>query len=331
MFQTEIILFLQSFASDFLTAIFSFFTEIGRSSFVIPLILVILFGVSFRVGCVLVHLVIWNGIITNSLKELFSLPRPANVDSNILLLGEHIPNPTPFTDMGAKSFFGRLPQNVVDYLRANRIDSWGFPSGHSSMSVAFWGSISSFFKKIWVWIIATIMIIFIPLSRMYLGRHFLADVMGGMLLGFLVLMIFYNLVFKNEKLMIFLFEKLGKVQLDLKSILFLTYFLMVPLILLFVPKINPEDIATFFGLNLGLMLLWFRGIPKDSGNIWRRIARVGIAFIFYYGISEALEKGTGLIFKNELGPVEFIRQTLTIFLIFWGSTEISIKLGFFRR
>ncbi|MGD8536743.1 MAG: phosphatase PAP2 family protein [Candidatus Aminicenantes bacterium] len=331
MFQTEIILFLQSYASGFLTIFFKFFTEIGRSSFVIPIMLVILFGVSFRSGFVLVHLVLWNGIITNSLKELFSLPRPANVDSNILLLGENFPNPTPFTDMGAKSFFGRLPQNVVDYLRVNRIDSWGFPSGHSSMAIALWGSISLFFKKIWVWIIAGMMIIFIPLSRMYLGRHFLADVMGGLLLGFLVLLIFYNLVFKKEKLMIFLFEKLGKVQLDLKSILFLTYFLIVPLLLLFVPKIDPEDTATILGLNLGFLLLWFRGIPKDSGKIWQRMARVGIAFIFYYGISEALEKGTGLIFKNDLGPVEFIRQTLTIFLIFWGSTEISIKLGFFRR
>ncbi len=331
MFQTEIILFLQSFASDFLTVFFNFFTEIGRSSFIIPIILVILFGVSFRVGCVLIHLVIWNGIITNSLKELFSLPRPANVDSNIRLLGEHFPNPTPFTDMGAKSFFGRLPQNVVDYLRVNRIDSWGFPSGHSSMAIALWGAISLFFKKIWVWIISGIMIIFIPLSRMYLGRHFLADVIGGLLLGFLVLMIFTNLVFRNEKLKIFLFEKLGKIQLDLKSILFLTYFLIVPFLLLFVPKIDPEDTGTFFGLNLGFLLLWFRGIPKDSGNIWQRIARVGIAFISYYGVSLALEKATGLIFKNELGSVEFIRQTLTIFLIFWGSTEISIKLGFFRR
>jgi membrane-associated phospholipid phosphatase len=330
-FQTEIILFLQSFASDFLTAFFNFFTEIGRSSFVIPIILVILFGVNFRVGCVLAHLVLWNGIITNSLKELFSLPRPANVDSNILLLGEHFPNPTPFTDMGAKSFFGRLPQNVVDYLRVNRIDSWGFPSGHSSMAIALWGSISLFFKKIWVWIIAGMMIIFIPLSRMYLGRHFLADVLGGLLIGFLVLMIFYNLVFRNEKLKIFLFEKLGKVQLDLKSILFLSYFLIVPFLLLFVPKINPEDTATFLGLNLGFLLLWVRGIPKDSGNLWQRLARVGVAFISYYGISVALEKGTGVIFQNEPDSVEFIRQTLTIFLIFWGSTEISIKLGFFRR
>ena len=175
------------------------------------------------------------------------------------------------------------------------------------------------------------MIIFIPLSRMYLGRHFLADVLGGLLLGFLVLMVFYNLVFRNEKLKLFLFEKLGKVQLDLKSILFLAYFLIVPLLLLFVPKIDPEDAATFLGLNLGFLLLWFRGIPKDSGNIWQRIARVGVAFISYYGISEALEKGTGLVFKNELIPVEFIRQTLTIFLIFWGSTELSIRLGFFRR
>lgn len=78
MFQTEIIIFLQSFASDFLTAF---------------------------------------------LKNLFALPRPANVDSNVLLPGKDYPNPTTLKSMGAKSFFGQLPREAVDHLRIHRIDS----------------------------------------------------------------------------------------------------------------------------------------------------------------------------------------------------------------
>lgn len=38
MFQTEIIIFIQSFASDFLTAFFKFFTEIGKSTYAAPLV-----------------------------------------------------------------------------------------------------------------------------------------------------------------------------------------------------------------------------------------------------------------------------------------------------
>ena len=69
MFQTEIVIFLQSFASDFLTSFFVFFTEIGRNTYTTPLMIIILFGVSFRAGFILVHVVAWNGLITFYLKD----------------------------------------------------------------------------------------------------------------------------------------------------------------------------------------------------------------------------------------------------------------------
>ena len=106
MFQTEIIIFLQSFASDFLTGFFKFFTEIGRSTYAAPLVLIVMFGISFRMGFILLHVVSWNGLITFYLKELFLLPRPINVDFHVKLLGEAVRNATPLESMGAKNFFG---------------------------------------------------------------------------------------------------------------------------------------------------------------------------------------------------------------------------------
>lgn len=331
MFQTEIVIFLQSFASDFLTSFFSFFTEIGRNTYTLPLMLIILFGVSFRAGFILVHVVAWNGLITFYLKEYFSLPRPANVDLNVKLLGKSYPNSTLFESMGAKSFFSGLPKHVVEYIRSHPIDSWGFPSGHTSQAMTLWGSIFVFFKTTFIKIIAVVMIIFIPLSRMYLGQHFLADILGGFLIGSMMALAFYNLVIRNDKLKVFFFEKLGKMRFDLVSFLVLIYFLIVPFLALLVPNIDPKNVAYFLGLNLGFLLIRSRGIPKDSGNVPQRIARVLIAGLFFFVSQTALEIVAYILFTVEPITVEFIRQILTVLLFFWGSTEISVKLGLFKR
>lgn len=331
MFQTEIVLFLQSLSSEYLTAFFKFFTEIGRSSYFVPLILVIIFGVNFRAGYIMLHLVIWNGILTEFLKSVFALPRPANVDSTVQLFEKGYPNPTHFKDMGAKSFFGGLPQQVVDSLRANPIDSWGFPSGHTSSVLAVWGYIFLAFRKTWVRVLSVVMVIFIPLSRMYLGRHFLADVLGGFLLGLIMLAVFFNLFFRKTSLKDYLFGCVGKIRLDLKSLLFFTYSLVIPFLLLLIPHIDPVNSARLLGLNLGFLLLWIRGIPKDEGSLLSRIGRVGMAAVFFFAASVALEKMAELLFAKETPSVEYIAEFLGVFLVIWGSTEISLKLKFFRR
>lgn len=331
MFQTEILIFLQSFANDFITSIFKFFTETGRSSYAAPLIVIVLFGISFRAGFILLQVTAWNGLITMGLKEIFALPRPSNVDSNVLLPGEDFPNPTHNEGMGSKSFFGGLPPQVVENFRSHPFDSWGFPSGHTSHSVALWGSVFLFFKKKWVRIICLLMMVFIPLSRMYLGRHFLADVLGGYVLGLIMLLIFLKFVYRNKSLMNFLFEERGRLLFDLKSFLLLFYLFIMPLMILAVPEINPEYLAFFLGFNFGFLLIWFRGIPKDSGNIAQRFARTVIAGVLFFVLRVIFIKTTELLFIEETVLIGFFRQFFSIFLFFWGSTELCIKLGLYKR
>jgi membrane-associated phospholipid phosphatase len=331
MFQTEIIIFLQSFASDFLTAFFKFFTEIGKSTYAAPLVLIVMFGISFRMGFILLHAVSWNGLLTFYLKEFFSLPRPSNVDIHVKLLGESFSNPTLFESMGAKNFFGGFLRETVEYIRNSPFDSWGFPSGHASHAVVLWGSISLYVKKTWVYLTAVMMIVFISFSRMYLGRHFLADVLGGLLLGFIVALVFYRGIYKNNSIIFFLFEKSEKIRISLGTILFLFYFLVVPFLVLLIPGIPMEQAAALLGLNLGFMMIRRRGIPKDTGHLLQRSGRVFLAgtvfFLFYAG----LKRGIGLVLINEPASIEFIRLVFSMFISLWGSVEISIKLGLYKR
>ena len=58
-----------------------------------------------------------------------------------------------------------------------------FPSGHSTASA----SVMRFFEfnriLLWAWIAVTILIMF---SRVYLGMHYLSDVITGLILGYFI-------------------------------------------------------------------------------------------------------------------------------------------------
>ncbi|MCP5049432.1 MAG: phosphatase PAP2 family protein, partial [bacterium] len=223
MFQTELILFLQSFSNDVLTFIFQLFSDIGHTTIIMPIIVAVTIGFHFRIGVIMMHTTLWTGVATVLLKEYFSLPRPSNVDSAVQFLERNPHPPTPFESMGAKSFFESLPQTVVDALRAKKIDTFGLPSGHTSTAVSVWGSVLLYFKtwpvamyrqnlsergavenKLkWIMAIAITFIICIPLSRMYLGRHFLGDVLGGFLVGSVILLTFYHGVYRNDPLKVY--------------------------------------------------------------------------------------------------------------------------------
>jgi len=207
MFQTELIIFLQSFETDFLNYFFQFWTQIGFSRWALLIMLLVLFGVSFRYGFILMQAMLLNGLTSLWLKEVFALPRPAHVDLNVKLIGESAPNLTPFKSQGAKSFFGRLPQNVVASLRANPSGSWGFPSGYTSNAMTLGGLLFLIAKKPWVKVVSVAIVVFVPLSRMYLGLHFLADVLGGYVISLAFVFLFYKGVVKNAWLFSFLTRK----------------------------------------------------------------------------------------------------------------------------
>ncbi len=72
-----------------------------------------------------------------------------------------------------------------------------FPSGHTICSVVFYGIIIYLLKNIknkkirlTLRILLTILIILIGISRLYLGVHFLSDVLAAYLLGILILIMF---------------------------------------------------------------------------------------------------------------------------------------------
>lgn len=196
MFQTEPILYLQSLASDLLTFLMVAITQMGYEPFYVGVICFIMLGVNFRRGFLLVQLFLWQGVINDILKDFFALPRPVDVDSNVQRLDEGRPDRSPFSSMGARGFFETLDRQVVEYFRLQSQNdgyTFGFPSGHVQGTTTLWGGISLLFRKRTIRWITPLMIVLMALSRMYLGRHFLADVMGGAAMGGIILLVSYQL------------------------------------------------------------------------------------------------------------------------------------------
>lgn len=91
----------------------------------------------------------------------------------------------------------------------NLIDETGysFPSGHSMVALSFYGFITYIlfkqtknkYNKILLLTTFSIIIISIGFSRIYLGVHYLTDVIGGFLLSIIYLIIYINITLTEKK------------------------------------------------------------------------------------------------------------------------------------
>ena len=74
--------------------------------------------------------------------------------------------------------------------------AFGLPSGHVYSAVVVWGLLAYRISKLWFRVLSILIILFMPLSRMYLKVHFLGDVTMGFGLGVLHLIIIMLLLNK---------------------------------------------------------------------------------------------------------------------------------------
>lgn len=92
------------------------------------------------------------------------------------------------------AFFGPRPYWVNPQIKALVSEtSFGVPSGHSQMAAGLWGMLASQVRRPWAWGAAIFLVLMIGLSRLYLGVHFLHDVLLGWLLGALTLWVLLRL------------------------------------------------------------------------------------------------------------------------------------------
>lgn len=316
MFQTDINHLLQGISIPGFHEFMQFISVIGLLPFVVGFVLIIAFGFDFRKGIVMLNVLALTAILTNVLKETVDYPRPAEIDHSLS---------GPFEQLTHKNYQSELPKGHFellseDILQATRNDEhvrYGFPSGHTSIQTALWIGLMFLIRRKWTYWLGSSIILLTMISRMYLGYHFLADVLAGLLIGALVPMILLRWV-KNSGFYL-------KRTHNFKSLSFLAF----PLLLLpFAPILTETALGAIMGINLATLLqIQLNNVPINIGHGNKRII-IGLLGVLLFLFAFYLPSILGI---HSSGFVEVFIMLIFSFLGFYGALVLGRRLYLYRN
>jgi membrane-associated phospholipid phosphatase len=281
MFQTDVLIWLQSLGSPILTWLLSTVTLLGYVPVYIALIMTLAFGVRLRPSLAVLLALLVTGISTEALKTGFALPRPSEIDARVGEPGDASP-PIAVVERGGGASFWALPTaEAIAAVRAQPEPSYGFPSGHVALATAFFLAVALFFRSRHALVFGAFWAPLMAVSRMYLGRHFLADVLGGVVVGVLCVLVAVALLRRLER------EELPQppaVALAPIAVVSLLLLVLTP----FVSLLDAENVGRFVGVVVVYGVLVTMGFPSDRGSIWQRGGRVFTAVVLYVAVSGPL-------------------------------------------
>jgi membrane-associated phospholipid phosphatase len=141
-----------------------FFSFLGQENFFFLVLPLIYWSVDAQVGMRVALILATSNYLNSIFKVLLAAPRPYWVSARV------------------------EPLSVES--------SFGMPSGHAQNAAALWGVIAASAQKAGkrgAWVMALVLIFFIGFSRLYLGMHFVHDVVLGWLIGLAILFAFLKL------------------------------------------------------------------------------------------------------------------------------------------
>ena len=188
MFETDLIIWLQQ-GPVWLLPLMQAISFMGNDVIYTPVVVLLIFAFRVKPGLQVMLALVVVGAMVVTTKEGFALPRPADIDARVLDKGQ--PNQPLVTDGAAKSFFALPDTEAIARIRTVKPDSYGFISGHTANAATLVLAIVYFYRircyPIWLFALCWPMLMLT--SRLYLGRHFLADVLGGLLAAILAVAI----------------------------------------------------------------------------------------------------------------------------------------------
>lgn len=150
MMQLDLILWLQSFRSPWLDAFFIAITGTAEENLITFIAVMLYWCVSPLVGLRFLLVLLFSGYLNTGLKDLFHTPRPP-------------------------------PEQV--WVATPPDGTFAFPSGHTQNAAALWSYLACHYQQRLLIVAAVVLIPLVALSRLYLGAHWLVDVLGGIAIG----------------------------------------------------------------------------------------------------------------------------------------------------
>ena len=244
--------FIQSFRSDFLDAFFLFITQFGDETvfLIIGAILYWTFDKKFAYRFIMFFL--YGAVLNGSLKFLTNTPRP------------YIEHPETIQLIGEGSLGTSLP------------------SGHAQNSTTMALVLSEKHQTFGRWFTTslTVMVILVMLSRLYLGEHYLSDVIFGSAIAYS----FYQLI-----------RYIQTKPFASTYIQYLPLILLLPIAILTNDKNIFLASASIFGFSLGYPLerryIGFKEQTSWPIALIKLVSGLGIALAIRIGVKAVFEMG----------------------------------------
>lgn len=291
----QIMYFFSTIHNTVLDALANFFTIIGEEYVIIAIAMLIFWCIDKRKGFASFFAMIFATNIMNIIKVIVRFPRPWMVLENL-----HV-------------------------VRKETATGYSFPSGHTTMSASFYGSIAKSFKSKVVRIISIALIAIIAFLRVYLCVHWPTDVLGGLAIGIpcAILLTNYAMSFQDN------------VYRDAKKMMFFAALMTIAGLVIAIlcqnGTFNSEMVSDLYiGLAISGGVLFFSTLEqttiafKVDGSVGLRILRYIVGMGGLIGILIGLKKvlPSGDIFR-------FSRYLLTGIWAVWGYPLLGKKLKLF--
>ena len=244
----SVLYFFESIRCSFLDAFFSVVTLFGEETALLAIGLIVFWCVSKYKGYYLLSVGFLGILINQTLKMVFRVPRPWIKDPN-------------FT--------------IVESAR-EAATGYSFPSGHTQSSVGLLGTVARMTAIKALRIAAIVLAVLVPISRLYLGVHTLADVLVSFVIAAALVLLCYPLFERAEKDARIVYFVLG--GLVLLTLAYICYVSFYP-----VPESAylPENIgnlesarkngATLIGCSTALLLCFAidrKYVNFDTRAVW---------------------------------------------------------------
>ena len=248
--ELEILRHIQSIANPFFDFLFQLITICGEQIVLISIISIIYWALDKKFGEYIAYSVLTSVLLNNAIKDIFKMKRP-------------------------------IGEEGIRTLREQTATGYSFPSGHTQSASSFYGSMAIYLKNRVMYIIATVMIILIGFSRLYLGVHYPKDVIVGGVLGVLTSLVCYKLYNRVENKML---------------LYVVTFAIFIPALTFAHSADFIKGMGTYLGFIIGIYIEKRYVNFSTEGNTGNKIIRVllgiVILLVLQLGLKVILPSGT---------------------------------------
>ncbi len=250
----EIVEFIQSWQNGFWDSFFNTISFLGEEYIYILILGTIYYAYDKKLGEFLAFTLFFTGILNSIIKVIVAAKRP----------------------------FEKYPSRITN-LRPETSTGMSFPSGHTQNFTAFLFAEAFWSKKKNIFIVAGILCILMALSRMYLGVHFLEDVLVSLVLGVTTAYFFHKF-----------FNKIKNNDKALFKIYLIVLLVFLPFLFIF----TDESLYKSYGLLLGFTFAMYYEKKYIKFNMDIPLSKKAIRVVSGLIIMVSIQLGLGILFDT---------------------------------